>query len=469
MKKDLLDYTAKELLEKFGAGNHTPGSGSAAAFHAMSSAKLLLTVIQLSTKEKRRKDYGVYFKEFYEKEREIVERIYPELEKYFEEDSRQFDISIELRNARNLEQDPVRKSNLINQALLGLKDATVIPIKIAELCRDLAHIAAFLFQRGFQAARGDSCVALNSAVSSLGGCLSITDLNLLSFGSDEWTQNIRKSIEKLKIEYEELRGISTKCFELLNEESIQNGLYHKEINELLKTTKSKKSFTNLELEEAAMHLQNIVWDYRDLIWKSNKPETLLETINPEIVFRKTLGFQFRKQPKLGISKLGDEGYEVAGIINQREKIVEISELFNLQEQNFTAAHELGHAILHNQVELHRDRSIDGAEINSRVPHEYQADKFAAFFLMPADVVREIFQSYFLSPKFIISDESAYNLIRKGHYDLRKKCKDMRGLSLLLASANEYPMGRLFNPLAKVFNVSPGAMAIRLEELGLIEF
>ena len=39
METDLLEKSVNELMEKFGAGNHKPGSCSAAAFQGMVSAK----------------------------------------------------------------------------------------------------------------------------------------------------------------------------------------------------------------------------------------------------------------------------------------------------------------------------------------------------------------------------------------------------------------------------------------------
>lgn len=57
MDIDLLNVTTEKLLEKFGAGNHKPGSGSAAAFQGMLSAKLLVTVISLTNELKRRDNY----------------------------------------------------------------------------------------------------------------------------------------------------------------------------------------------------------------------------------------------------------------------------------------------------------------------------------------------------------------------------------------------------------------------------
>jgi formiminotetrahydrofolate cyclodeaminase len=47
-------------MAQFKAGNHKPGSGSAAAFQGMVSKKLISTVISLTAEEKRRHIYYGY-------------------------------------------------------------------------------------------------------------------------------------------------------------------------------------------------------------------------------------------------------------------------------------------------------------------------------------------------------------------------------------------------------------------------
>jgi hypothetical protein len=48
MSQDLITLPTDELLTKFGAGMHNPGSGSAAALLGLVSCKLVQTVISLS-------------------------------------------------------------------------------------------------------------------------------------------------------------------------------------------------------------------------------------------------------------------------------------------------------------------------------------------------------------------------------------------------------------------------------------
>ena len=69
-----------------------------------------------------------------------------------------------------------------------------------------------------------------------------------------------------------------------------------------------------------------------------------------------------------------------------------------QRRRFTAAHELGHYLLHRDLidgKVHMDRLyVDGGNDNPNAPlnppHEVQANKFAADLLMPARELRKRF-------------------------------------------------------------------------------
>lgn len=98
----------------------------------------------------------------------------------------------------------------------------------------------------------------------------------------------------------------------------------------------------------------------------------------------------------------------------------------------------------------------------------QADKFAAYFLMPTNLVKKIFLEIFQMPKFVINENTALAIRAGGSGALRNKCQNRRGLARLIASADYYA-GKSFNTLANIFSVSNETMAIRLEELQLVEF
>ncbi len=336
---------------------------------------------------------------------------------------------------------------------------------------ELAEMAQFVFDNAFKGARGDSQVALSGAVSALAGCISIVQLNLLSFGHDEykWTEKIIADVGDLKSIYENLNTIANSKIEILEIEVKHKAVLYKEVNQLLLSIRSKQNPSDTEIENSAIQFQRLIWRYRGEIWKKDISDRPNEILSPGIIFKKVLGYEFYKSPELGIN-YGQKGIsEIAGIIDQKNKLVLISEKFSEQTQNFTSAHELGHALLHNQVVMHRDRPIDGIETKSkRSPQELQADKFASYFLMPKKQVIAIFQEYFLTEKFIIDGNSAFNLTQDRESTLRADCRDLRGLSRKLAKTESF-YSRPFKSIAELFNVSVETMAIRLEELDLVEF
>ncbi len=470
MAKILLnDYSTSELLEKFGAGNHKPGSGSAAAFQGMLSAQLIRTVIDLSTDEKRNSILKDYQSEFIRMKSDIEIRIYPELENFFQADSEQFDKTIKLRIARDKETDPELKSKFAMQALEELIPATEMPIKIAKLCEELAHFSTYVFDNGFKAVRGDSGVALNGAVSAIGGCISIINLNLLSFISDKWTQKIKSESNELRVKYNQLTEETNKRLDSLKNEVDQRELYYAELNSLLSGSWDESKLSYSDIEEIVRRLQNTLWTHRKIIWRKNSPESPMDILNPKNALV-ALGYKFDQPESLGRHRIQGNIFEIAGVIDKSKKTVSISKKFPLETRNFTAAHELGHALLHKQSVLHRDRPLDGSSANVRDVQELQADKFASFFLLPKRQVEAIFLELFILKKFIITDDTVFALNQKNVKvsEFRVKCKDLRGLSRFIAE-NEHFNGRTFKSLSKIFHVSVETMAIRLEELELVEF
>lgn len=471
MDINLLEITTDKLLEKFGAGKHKPGSGSAAALQGMISSKLLTTVISLTNVPKRQKKYAKFLPTLLEMDATIQERIFPELTRLFQEDAVQFDKAITARSERDDEKDVIKSNLLGKKALAELKLSIDIPIEITNFCIELAEISDYVFDNAFQGARGDSQVALSGAVAGIAGCLSIIQLNLLSFGSDEypWTSKILIETKKLKSKYIGLNNIASSKIELLEDEVFALSNLYKEVDELLNNLKSKSRLTEEDIENAASRFQNLLWIHKELIWLNNVPDHPAKVLKPNTAFKKALAYKYVPVEKLEIIDDGNGSFETAGIINQKDKIVFISNSFDVNTQNFTAAHELGHALLHKQTVLHRDRPING--IPKKVKRNFterQADKFATYFLMPAKLVKNEFNEIFLTEKFIIDEQTSFNLIKDSPGKLRSQCKNLRGLALKLASSERYD-NESFVSIASLFNVSNTAMAIRLEELDLIEF
>ncbi|HTN00040.1 MAG TPA: cyclodeaminase/cyclohydrolase family protein [Pedobacter sp.] len=471
MEINLLTITTEELLEKFGAGSHKPGSGSAAAFQGMISAKLLVTVISLTNDKKHRDKYFGSISNLLKMRTQIETRIFPELVTLFQQDSVHFGKTINLRKARDKENNPIKRNQLNRRALGELKTSIQIPIRIANLCVELSEIGEFVFDNAFRSARGDSQVALSGAVAAIAGCVSIIQLNLLSFGSDEydWSKEIIAECNSLKLKHETLNIQANSKIRTLEEEVLKKKSFYKDVNDLLKKARSSSYLSDVQIENIAIELQRTLWKNRDLLKTENTIDNPLEILRPSIIFRKAFGYQFDNSLELDIV-YGENGpSETAGLIDQNNKFVQISNHLPPDVQNFTAAHELGHAIFHKQAVMHRDIPIDGLTSNrGSNKEEFQADKFASYFLMPAKQIKQLFEQRFMCKKFSINPNSTFNLTKGDISNLRRKSKNLRGLSRILASAEVYG-DDFFKSIADEFNVSQEAMAIRLEELELLEY
>ncbi|MBD1366985.1 cyclodeaminase/cyclohydrolase family protein [Mucilaginibacter sp. ZT4R22] len=467
--ESLINLPTGTLLNKFGAGNHKPGSGSAAALQGMLAAQLTLTVITLTNDIKNRGRYKNSLTELNRIDLDIKSRIYPRLEQLFQQDSEEFDRAIKLRQARDEESDRNLKAELNRQSVEALKLPTEILLEIANLCVELSNASIFVFNNGVKFARGDSGVALNNAIAAVSGCLSIINLNLLWFGNEEWPTQINVQSKALKVSYQELTTKGAECFQTLEEDVKINTLYHQEMDSLRSDIWVDKKLSNSDIEEVARQVQLALWKHRNKFFKGSNYQHPIDVLKPDKVLSEILNYKFFWEPTLGQHEVNGELLQIAGVIDKSKRLVSISEQFPISTQNFTAAHELGHALLHKQAILHRDKPLDGSSNRgSKDIKELQADKFATFFLMPRKQVEDQFQQLFVKGVFVINQDTAFGLNEKDVISFRRKCKDLRGLTKILASAESYN-GKPFKNLADIFQVSVETMAIRLEELQLVAF
>lgn len=228
-----------------------------------------------------------------------------------------------------------------------------------------------------------------------------------------------------------------------------------------------RRLSDQKIEHVVRSLQNKLWLHRSELFPTGNTMEPADVLDP-LVALNGIGYQSETVESLGRCQSPDEIFEVAGMIDGLEQKVFISRQFPLPIRNFTAAHELGHAILHKEVGLHRDRPLDGGSNNvSRERIEIEADIFAAYFLMPETLVRARFKRHFKTQQFILNEETAFAL-GKDMDTLQATCTELRRLSKLLAKTSYYD-GESFRPLSEQFKVSSEAMAIRLEELKLISY
>lgn len=234
---------------------------------------------------------------------------------------------------------------------------------------------------------------------------------------------------------------------------------------LTNNRRNKACRAHNEIEKVATRLQQQLWRDRANIW-SSPPSNPIELLDPTIALE-LIGYQYALVETLGQYYHDGNQIEVAGIIDNSMNQVSISRKFPPNIRNFTAAHELGHALLHEATGLHRDRPLDGSSL-SRDEIECEADKFASYFLMPGKYVKKCFQQSLATDCFFLNEDTSFALTRGTTINLARNCKSLRDLSRILASTESYN-GVRFVSLANQFRVSVETMAIRLEELELVNF
>lgn len=223
-----------------------------------------------------------------------------------------------------------------------------------------------------------------------------------------------------------------------------------------------------QIEQAAKKLQRELWDQRRELWPKGVPTDPTELLDPAIGLR-LRGFECELVDTLGQYSNNQGTFEVAGILDRRSNRVRLSRQLPFNTRAFTAAHELGHAILHQEMHMHRDRPLDGSQMerSGRDPVEIEADKFASFFLMPEKLLRTRFRQLFLCERFTLNETTAFALDPSDRYQLMSGKNTRRKLARILAGATSFN-GQYFPSLAEQFKVSIEAMAIRIEELDLLD-
>lgn len=215
-------------------------------------------------------------------------------------------------------------------------------------------------------------------------------------------------------------------------------------------------FERREIDRIVRELHRGLWDRRG---RRGSP---FEILDPSAALT-TCGITVRHVSSLGEMDADGERAEVAGVFDRDRLEVAVSSRFVGENQRFTLAHELGHFVLHAGTGLHRDRALDGSGVSRpSSPQERESDYFAAAFLMPEKLVRQEFERRFGTQRFELNEATAFGLGDGGSSGSRRR----EDLHLRLARATHFH-GRPFVSLAQQFQVSDGAMALRLGELELV--
>lgn len=220
-----------------------------------------------------------------------------------------------------------------------------------------------------------------------------------------------------------------------------------------------------DIEKITRILLREMWLNRDGLFPKSREFDALKVIDP-IRALEAIGFEVTIENSLGQSTNPGDNFEVAGMVDKHNNRIQLSSNFPPEVCRFTAAHELGHAILHETSGLHRDRPLDGATSVNNSPIEIEANKFASYFLMPRKLIIKAFRKRFLTQRFYLDHDTAFALKSDTLESVRSQFESLRALTKYIASVEAYNGGR-FISLSRTFGVSKVAMAIRLEELGLV--
>jgi hypothetical protein len=224
-----------------------------------------------------------------------------------------------------------------------------------------------------------------------------------------------------------------------------------------------------EIEYTVRKLQFEIWTGAKLKYAAGLPP-LPQLFAPDAAIENT-GFSFEIRDSMP-SAFRRQDNETAGMIDNVRQIVSIRSGLKYEVQRFTAAHELGHLVLHQAhlgTKLHRDRSLSGFQMGIRPPLEQEADLFAALWLAPSKTVTTEFKARFGAIPIILNEDAAYWLVgQNGAHDLLASNADSLAFPMAVAQAEKFGRKR-FTSLAKFFGMSPTAMAIRLQELNLVAY
>jgi len=221
-----------------------------------------------------------------------------------------------------------------------------------------------------------------------------------------------------------------------------------------------------QIENEAIRLRWEIWNRRADFWPGRIPHPL-EVLDPQIAGR-VLGVELQYFPQLSFG-IPQQKFETAGLLDRTKGKIAIAQCYGPEVALFTAAHELGHVLLHkDKVVLHRDMPIGGLEQVPADPIEREANYFAGTFLLPTEFLTKVFKARFGAAPFVFDHAAAHFLRPDAIAALLHPYPGSRARSVALASARSYA-GRAFgNSLAQLFKVSIATMAIRLRDLELLQ-
>lgn len=212
----LLGRPAKQLLDAFGAGKASPGSGSAAAMMGLLAVKLIRTVCLKSLEKAPDREVEAILRHILEQLAETETALIT----IFEKDAREFDEIVRLRIARDDASDADNRAALQRRANDLLETATDNTFRVIDLCLPLINHGVTVFQYGWKAVRGDSGAAISGAIAAVTSGLFIVNLNIKGLKDRKYAKdNIGRCTEQFA-ELQRKQVTAFSCVTSLNVEAL---------------------------------------------------------------------------------------------------------------------------------------------------------------------------------------------------------------------------------------------------------
>ena len=152
----------------------------------------------------------------------LEQRHEPFFREAVQRDSEQFDRYHRALTAKRTATEDAERNRFTELARQELMPATQIPLDIARHAVETAERGLVVFDLGALYARGDSGVAVSSALSSCSGALFIVYLNLLSFREGQWAVSMRSEADRIKERYNGLQAEQFKRVSRVQAEGVAN-------------------------------------------------------------------------------------------------------------------------------------------------------------------------------------------------------------------------------------------------------
>ncbi|GJH30911.1 cyclodeaminase/cyclohydrolase family protein [Caballeronia novacaledonica] len=212
----LLAQPANQLLDAFGAGQASPGSGSAAAMYGLLAVKLIRTVclksLEKTTDREIIASLGHILKQ--------LEATEPALVSLFEKDAREFHEIVRLRMERDAVRNPDERSVLARRANELLETATDNTFEIVDLCLPLINHGVTVFEYGWKAVRGDSGAAISGAIAAVTSGLFIVNLNIKGLKGRNYAMNNINRCAQQSADLQLKHSTALGCLASLNFEAV---------------------------------------------------------------------------------------------------------------------------------------------------------------------------------------------------------------------------------------------------------